>query len=162
MKSRKGKIEEMTGIVGGNTKLRMIRIVHRDVMAIGPGQRRIELGVEVRNVNRVALDMMVSYTVRIEVVRANDQTEMTEIVVEEDRTMIPTIEHLAMNIPRLHLEVIAEGSSIEEEAEVEEDMGVAEGMAEETITAGDMVGEVDLTEVEVDGEGISKTIMIDH
>jgi len=142
--------------------LRMIRIVHRDVMAIGLGQQRIELEVEVQNENRVALDMMVSYTVRIEVVRANDQTEMTEIVVEEDRTMIPTIEHLAMNIPRLHLEVIAEGSSIEEEAEVEEDMGVAEGMAEETITAGDMVGEVDLTEVEVVGEGISKTIMIDH
>ena len=143
-------------------RLRMIRIVHRDVMAIGLGQQRIELEVEVQNENRVALDMMVSYDARIEVVRANDQTEMTEIVVEEDRTMIPTIEHLAMNIPRLHLEVIAEGSSIEEEAEVEEDMGVAEGMAEETITAGDMVGEVDLTEVEVDGEGISKTIMIDH
>lgn len=87
---------------------------------------------------------------------------MTEIVVEEDRTMIPTIEHLGMNIPQRHLEVIVEGSSIEEEEEVEEDMGVAEDMVEETITAGDMVGEVDLTEVVVVGEGISKTIMIDH
>lgn len=60
MKSRKGKKEEMTGIGGGDTRLRMIRIVHQDVMAIGPGLRQIELGVEVRNENRVALDMTVS------------------------------------------------------------------------------------------------------
>lgn len=87
---------------------------------------------------------------------------MTEIVVEEDRMTIQTTEHLGMNIPQRHLEVIAEGSSIEDEAEVEEDTEVAEGMAEETITAGDMVGEVDLAEVEVVEGVISRMTTIDR
>lgn len=87
---------------------------------------------------------------------------MTEIVVEEDRTTIQTTEHLGMNIPQLRLEVIAEGSSIEDEAEVEEDTEVAEGMEGGTIAEGDMVGEVDLTEVEVVEGVISRMTMIDR
>lgn len=86
--------------------LRKKRIVHLDVIVremIGQGQR-IEREVEVRSENPEAQDMMVGSRALMIEVKSDMQTEMTEIIEDqEDRIMIPTIERLARTAPNQSL-----------------------------------------------------------